>query len=72
MRYKIYWNRDAGGPYKSASTIITRDELVVWATPALKWAVGWRIGHLLDALYRKMSRWELVGQECQPRPENIE
>ncbi|ANT45292.1 hypothetical protein Xoosp2_70 [Xanthomonas phage Xoo-sp2] len=72
MRYKIHWKRDAGGPYKSASTVITRDERVVWTTPALRWAVGWRIGHLLDALFRKMSRWELVGEEYEPRPEVIE
>lgn len=71
MRYKIHWKPQADHP-RRASTVITRNELVVWTTPALRWAMGWRIGMLLDALYNKMSRWELVGQECQPRPETIE
>ncbi|UGL62778.1 hypothetical protein [Xanthomonas phage FMYAK-P1] len=72
MRYKIYWKPDQKGPYKSASTVITCDERVVWTTPALRWARGWKIAMLLDSLYWKMDRWELVGEEFKPRKETIE
>jgi hypothetical protein len=70
VTYKLHWRRYNNEGHRSASTIITCDEVIVWATPAMLWSVGRDLCKVLDYLEdtRRLHHWELTGQEFRPRP----
>lgn len=62
MKYKFHYRTTA---YRHPSTVITRNEIVVWATPAFEWAINKTIGEvILWATFRHIE-WECVGVECR-------
>lgn len=71
MRYTTH-NRTPEGR-RAPSTIITRDGVVVWATPAYQWAVScsMEIGPLLSWMARKEIFCRCVGAECEPTPKQL-
>lgn len=65
MRYKIHY---PGVPerIRKPSTVITRDERVVWTTPAMSWAVQCTLATVLDWARRRRMTVELVNADCSP------
>lgn len=62
MKYRISLRNERH--YSSPSTIITRDGLVVWATPAFHWVVGFRIEDVLLWCDAKRVPWVVVDASC--------
>lgn len=54
------------GPYRRASTVITSNEVVVWATPAFQWALTRTIGEVIQWAELKRITWECVGTDWRP------
>lgn len=55
-----------GDPKKRFSTVITSNEVVVWATPAMQWLVGQPLERMLSNCRLLQTGWKLVSAEHVP------
>jgi len=73
MRYHVHWHKRGVTPFKPPSTLITNDGWVIYATPAMSWAVGHKFEVVDEWCANKLIRLTLVGMEFQapeiPEPE---